>query len=855
MNPHYKKKGVTQLGSMQSATKRDVADAIDEAQTTERGVPVDPTATVVGSGVTSVAGKIGVVLLDAADVSETAGLKILTSTERTKLSGIETSATADQTNAEIRAAVEAATDSNIFTDAENTKLDGVTAWAKPDQTAAEIRVLVDAATDSNVFTDADHTKLDAIGESSGWVNVKDHGAVGDGATNDDAAIKLAISATRIAGGIHQVKLSGTVSGFGTPSNVPATAWAARQAVTLTGTMAGSGFAAVGNINEDGYLTSIAVTAPGSGYKTLSYPCARTASSAIITLSSGTFDTDIVTGVAVRHESTGYSCKVLTRDSSTQLTLTENMTFSNTDEFAFGLPWATHNAVDYPDIMTPIVGDPMVLHFPPGTYLTTTGGFSNFTGLSNLTVIATGATFLQNTDTEGQPVAIRNSVGVDWIGGDMRCAQAKYQNPFSETVQTSGVLAVDSEYTISGYTASDDFTNVGAASNANGVVFTATGTTPTTYTNSTTLTRTAVGRSVRYGGQMGMSVSASQWVNLRDVKIFNSPEFGLSISADAASGRYHSREVRVDGLEVTNPLGDGVHVGSGSQRVTVNRARIIHPGDDALACVGDSGMAYEPPTDVRFTNCEVVGGIYRGCVAIASVRCSFSNIIGNDTHGPFCWAMVGQKEQPEETSFTSIVALNLGNTAESVYDTTSGIGIRAEGTGSGDHMEGLVVRDCVFTRHSTAAAQTIAIFNIVPAWIDDLDWDAQIIEAIGPSQTQGGVLNTDLVLTNNLTTGFAFVVLPVGIWDVQASVVSRSSTGAYYVMWAVFHDGTSEINGGAAAQEAPATRSNLPVQAIIEVITGTKTIGFKIKIEASLGNQIDAGIAYGPNSRIIARRIG
>ena len=47
----------------------------------------------------------------------------------TKLNGIEASATADQSNAEIRAAVEAATDSNVFTDADHTKLNGVAANA------------------------------------------------------------------------------------------------------------------------------------------------------------------------------------------------------------------------------------------------------------------------------------------------------------------------------------------------------------------------------------------------------------------------------------------------------------------------------------------------------------------------------------------------------------------------------------------------------------------------------------------------------------------------------------------------------------------------------------------------------
>ena len=54
---------------------------------------------------------------------------LMTGAQATKLDGIETSATADQTDAEIRAAVEAATDSNVFTDADHTKLNGIEASA------------------------------------------------------------------------------------------------------------------------------------------------------------------------------------------------------------------------------------------------------------------------------------------------------------------------------------------------------------------------------------------------------------------------------------------------------------------------------------------------------------------------------------------------------------------------------------------------------------------------------------------------------------------------------------------------------------------------------------------------------
>ena len=83
-------------------------------------------------------------------------------TDGTKLDGIESGATADQTAAEIRTLVDSATDSNVFTDADHSKLDGIESGATADQTAAEIRTLVESATDSNVFTDADHSKLDGI---------------------------------------------------------------------------------------------------------------------------------------------------------------------------------------------------------------------------------------------------------------------------------------------------------------------------------------------------------------------------------------------------------------------------------------------------------------------------------------------------------------------------------------------------------------------------------------------------------------------------------------------------------------------------------------------------------------------
>ena len=98
--------------------------------------------------------------------STTSAAGTMSAADKTKLDGIETGATADQTAAEIRTLVESATDSNVFTDADHTKLNGIETGATADQTNAEIRAAVEAATDSNVFTDADHSKLNAIEASA-----------------------------------------------------------------------------------------------------------------------------------------------------------------------------------------------------------------------------------------------------------------------------------------------------------------------------------------------------------------------------------------------------------------------------------------------------------------------------------------------------------------------------------------------------------------------------------------------------------------------------------------------------------------------------------------------------------------
>jgi len=91
---------------------------------------------------------------------------VYTDAEKTKLSGIESGATADQTNAEIKSAYEANSNTNAYTDAEKTKLSGIETAATADQTGAEIKSLYEGEGNTNAFTDAEKTKLSNIETSA-----------------------------------------------------------------------------------------------------------------------------------------------------------------------------------------------------------------------------------------------------------------------------------------------------------------------------------------------------------------------------------------------------------------------------------------------------------------------------------------------------------------------------------------------------------------------------------------------------------------------------------------------------------------------------------------------------------------
>ena len=86
---------------------------------------------------------------------------------------VEDGATADQTNAEIKTAYEANSNTNVFTDAEKTKLTSVETNAKDDQDASEIKTLYESNSNTNALTDAEKTVIDGVTANTSELNKLD----------------------------------------------------------------------------------------------------------------------------------------------------------------------------------------------------------------------------------------------------------------------------------------------------------------------------------------------------------------------------------------------------------------------------------------------------------------------------------------------------------------------------------------------------------------------------------------------------------------------------------------------------------------------------------------------------------
>ena len=231
-----------------------------------------------------------------------------TDADESKLDGIESGATADQTATEIKTAYESNADTNAFTDADHTKLDGIEANATADQTAAEIRTLVEAATDSNVFTDADHTKLNGIeagADVTDTANVTAAGALMDSEVTNLAQVKAFDSSD------YATAAQGTTA----DAALPRTGGAMTGAITTNSTFDGRDVATDGT-KLDGIEALADVT-----------------DTANVTAAGALMDSELTNITAVKALNQG----VATTDSPTfaGLTTTADIAFGNNDKAIFG----------------------------------------------------------------------------------------------------------------------------------------------------------------------------------------------------------------------------------------------------------------------------------------------------------------------------------------------------------------------------------------------------------------------------------------------------------------------------------------------------------------------------------------
>jgi hypothetical protein len=126
------------------------------------------------------------------------------SADGTKLDGIESGATADQTAAQIKTAYESNANTNNFADADVSKLSGIEPGATADQTAAQIKTAYESNSNTNAFTDADHTKLDGIETAADVTDTTNVVASLTAGTNVTIAADGTISATGGTSGIAHV---------------------------------------------------------------------------------------------------------------------------------------------------------------------------------------------------------------------------------------------------------------------------------------------------------------------------------------------------------------------------------------------------------------------------------------------------------------------------------------------------------------------------------------------------------------------------------------------------------------------------------------------------------------------------
>lgn len=217
----------------------------------------------------------------------------------------------------------------------------------------------------------------ALPAGTGWINVADYGAVGDGTTDNWDELKAAIEAASPNGGIDRVVMTDFGSGYTSAPTVSITG----------GTGTGATFTAILDGQE---VVAIAVTAPGSGYQVVAKQAGITSGSATCTMTS---TTGLSAGMAITHDSVPAGTTISSVDSGTQITMSANATATVAfAQIAFGIPILSISGGGGSGATGDVlVGNGATIFFPPGLYASALD--LDITGKMNLTIFGYGATLL------------------------------------------------------------------------------------------------------------------------------------------------------------------------------------------------------------------------------------------------------------------------------------------------------------------------------------------------------------------------------------------------------------------------------------------------------------------------------
>lgn len=153
--------------------------------------------------ITANTAKVGITTTQANAITANTAKNSYPSSDASKLAGIEASATADQTGAQIKTLYEA--ESNAFTDALFSKLSGLEAGATADLSASEVKTLYESNSNSNEFSDAEQTKLSGIATSANnYTHTTNANLTGDVTSSGNAT-------TIASGAVDNDMLSGSIA--------------------------------------------------------------------------------------------------------------------------------------------------------------------------------------------------------------------------------------------------------------------------------------------------------------------------------------------------------------------------------------------------------------------------------------------------------------------------------------------------------------------------------------------------------------------------------------------------------------------------------------------------------------------